>query len=721
MADEYTLLNAYEYTPISLSTINFDLTYTLNNLQNINQENKETLIEGNSLVVSMLDDKMYYNRNTSKSSYQYNNLLFINNEKDIVPLSLNIQNIDSALTINNGEIQLQIDNNTIIDKNNELSAYFANLKISENDIPGIFKVDNNSLIIEDNQVNISYNITEMINDLDDHILDMNNIIDQCSYNLNQIIKNNFKDYPLYNYRYTCNIDQKHNLYYYDDHFNNDIMKMNDNMYYHFIDYYQKYFKVKIRLLYNYSSSHTGDFNAFDENNLNIVIENNSNDTINIDATNYIEYNANKSFIFDTNVTSFEEETKNIYGEIDFMCHFNILNDKLYDYIDNLSETPNHLPFKITFNYYDPNININTYTIASFDLCIDTNYKKDQIHQILYHDYNVGFNYDKIGKIVGICMIPTSNNYSGKSIFMKYFKGEKNYVINRISNDIFNNIDNIFMNNINISNVQHIQLFNNNSIINNSFILYKDINPENSNFINLLYNTKSKFGNNLEYAFNNTYNIYGNGLRKGDCYVPNIYELSIFYQYGFNYYINEIDTFDSSTLRKNNDNINFYSINCGNNSANISENKVGLLKINENGEYVVSGGNNVKTQHQSVSLFKLPDFSVLSSPKYYLQFNENENCELISYSTNNKIDINIKSYNPENQNINFILKYDKTNLNLSPITIKSNNDIYTLSFEILKYDNLLNDIEIYYHDLDNGMNVDDENAMRKLCKLSLKIK
>lgn len=735
---------------VSLSTVNFDLS-------NINEiTNSKSALDDNLLVVAMLDDKMYYDRNVNKSSYQYNSLLFINHEKDIIPLSLNIKDINSPLTIINSEIQTKIDNNTIIDKEKELTSDYNVFNVSDNNKPGIFKVDNDSLIINDDKVTLSYNIADIIDNIDDHINIMDNVITQCSYNLNNIMVK-FKEYPLYDKRYACNIDTSADLYYSDEKTNNDIMKIVDNKHYHHIDYYQHYFKIKIKFTYNYLSGNIGDFNPFNEDNLEVIITDLINDD-QININDFIKFNKNKSYIFNSNTISYDEY--NVIGEVNYICYFNIFNDELYNLLSNLNNIPNHLSFTIDFKYNDPTINIDTYLQTKLDMFIDKLYKKDKIHNILYHDYSVGFNYDKIGSIVGICMIQNCSQYENKPIFMKYFKNDNNYIVNRISNDLLKNdkISEIVSNgeysnqNYNPDDEQNNnsdtliiyskQLRNSDDNYINELITYKETDilddsdmfyNMNSKYINKLYDTKLIYRDYLKYAFNNTYNISGNGLRKGDCYVPCLSELALFFEYGFNYYINKsnnIKKFDSSTLYIDNTGLVYiYTLDYSSTetmSANISKELVGKLTVDEYGQLHESNG---MTTHKSISLFKIPDYSILSGQNYYLEYNEDDNCELISYSTKTSIKINVKSYNNLRNIINsdFIFKYDENSLTITKPTLnKISDNIYQICFDLKKFDKQYYNIDIYFKDYDDGMN-DEEiyvngntSNYRKLCKLSIKI-
>ena len=643
-------------------------------------------------------------------------------------------------------------------------------------------------MMNNDSVTLSYSIADVIDNIDEHITIMNNVIKQCNDSLDKVIVT-FKEYPLFDKKYSCNINQNYNLYYSDETKNNILMfkKNNEIDHYYYIDYNQKYFKVKIKIVYNYLSSNISDFNPFNEDNLTITLEDTTDyptvekmtdNSSEFDLSKYIKYNNNKSYIFNEGVVKFDESTNNIFGEVNYICYFDIVKE-LDNVIKNntIGNVPNCFSFKLNFKYLDHTIGIESSTYANLDLFVDRYQDELQLHQMLYHDYSVGFNYDGIGQQVGICMIPNNNNYKydnnlvNKPIFMKYFNNENNYIINRISDDILKSE--------NIKSIRCSNAYNDgnsgdndklltmpklidSSNIHDNIILYKnfdinsiDVISNNSNWyhmsntpnsINKLFRTKSIYGKYLEYAFNDTYNICGNGLRKGDCYVPCLSELALFYLYGFYPYVNYIEDesyeivnnqkiiqLDSSTLYYdvNTKNIYIYSIDFSNiNNVKVKgKTLVGNLKINEYGQYISNGG---KTIHRSISLFKLPDYSILSGPNYYLTYDKESNYEIINYSIKNNITIYFRLYNKYRSvsNLDFKLYSDDKTITTSLIRInKENGDIYSLSFSITQYTKKYNDIDVYYEDLDESFNTEEviinENSQtqhkyRRLCKLSIKI-
>lgn len=778
---------SYNSFNIELATINFDLSY-IDILKNFKNN-----IDNNLLVVSMLDDKMYYDRNSNKSSYQYNNILYINNDKDIILLSSNINNIDSPLTIIDGEIQIKIDGHSIINENKQLVADYNTFNLANSNTKGIFKVDNESLMLENNKVTLSYSIADVVDNIDDHINIMNSVISQSSYNLEKV-QLVFREYPLYDKKYSCNIDDESTLYYSGQNVNDIEMydrNENTNNFYH-IDYDEKYFKIRIKILYNYMSSNITDYNPFNEKYLNVVIEETtdilSENLFNKDGElytkyylpDYITFNRDKSYIYNEGIISFDQKTNNIYGEINYICYFNINQEAIYNQLNkmNFENNPKFIDFKITINYNDSYINIDSSTFANLEMFINMNKDNLSLHKILYHDYEVGFNYNKIGKQIGICMIPNSEYYEEKPIFLKYIIGENNYTINYISNDIFKNYQNNvikstgnYTNGFDSSNLGN-SIVNQN--INDDIIYYKDIDIEdiNSNisglrhyynnsgnkYVNELYNVNKIYKYYSKYCFNDTYNVFGNGLRKGDCYVPCCDELMLFYKYGFYPYLNYIEDeqydnsdttiFDSSTLYYDNTNWYMYSLFIpknitSTNHVNIKPRKIGLLKIDEYGRYISEG----TTEHISINCFKIPDYSVINNNYYSVIFDEEDNCEVINYSTKNDVYINIKKYKNTRFSLeDFIILYDTDNIEISPLrysTINSKENIYQIKFTINKFKDYMNCFDIYFKDTDEGFNqigiknykelsleeIENINQIgqgntityyRKLCRISTKI-
>jgi len=750
---------SYNSHPIDLGTVNFDLSY----INKLSSNNIKQRLASNMLVVSMLDDKMYYNQNITKSPYQFNNLLYINDNKDIIPLSLNINDINSPLTIDNNKIKVQIDGKTIIDNNKELTCDYNYLTYTNNIDCGLFNVDNESLTIKNDKITLSNNIINIIDNIDDHINIMDNVIQQSVNNLDSV-KDVFKEYQLYDSKYSCNLDQKSNIYYFDSKKNN--IKIIDNQY---IDYNETFFKIKVKIIYNYSSSNVSDFCPFNEKYLNVSIDN-ADTIIDNDITKYIKFNLNKSYIFNENVTQYDEETNNIFGEINYICYFDIdqesMNKNIPEHISS-----NYHPIQITINYNDTFTKINSHVTCNLNVMIDKfNSKKYNLNSLLYHDYNIGFNQDGIGQLVGICLIPNSDkhNIHYKPIFMKYFNNENNYIVNRISDDILknNSLSNIYteglyqdgtdstegenkynLTNIDITNESNIEnevfFYKNidideiNNNIGNNYFYYGDIN-----YVNKMYNVKNIYNGYLKYAFNDTYNTYGNGLRKGDIWAPCLGELILFYLYGFFPYINYISNeaykndeeieLDSSTLytpnKNNKTDIYMYSLNINDiTKPYIKMKRVGNLKINEYGEYVPSEIGT--TIHRSIGLFKLPDFSVLSSINYYLSFDEEDNCEVIDYITNAVVNIKIKDYF-DIFNINkFLIISNDDNVEISSLSYNNlGNQQYNINFTIKSYQNKENNFDLFYKDSDNAFNEEPVknnsgyiNNYRRLCKISVKIK
>ena len=741
ISQKYTSYTSYN---LELSLSDLELSY----LKNINKDK----INNNILIASIFDDKLYYNTNTiDKSSYQYNSLLFVNNEKNIIPLTLNIKNINSALTIDNNEIQFKIDNNTIIENSYKLAVDHSTLSLSGYK-PGLFKPDEESLIIDNNNITLSYNIKDIIDNIDEHIVIMNNVITQCTYNLEDVM-GIFKEYSLYDKKYSCNTNVKYPIYYSDEKINNvkiDYITNSEigNHHKYYIDYYRKYFKLKVKFVYNYQSANLSNFNPFNENNINIKI----NDVIydentNFNIKNFIKYNKNKSYVYNNGINYFDEKTNNVYGEVNYILYFDIDTDSLYNSLNSFINTNNIIVNKsdisIEIIYNDKSINSESNTIIYFELFIDS-YKNNKIHKILYHNYDSGFNFDGIGNIVGICLlddncIKFSQNIN-KPIFLKYFTNENNYIINNVSSNIIEKYPQILSNNkISITNNIRLNFISDLQNYYRNIDILKDLD---TNILSTITNTHNQYKNILKYCFNSTYNIKGNGLRKGDCYIPSIYELFIFYLLGFHYYISyiesDLNTFNlySSTFYKDqSNNINTIGINYNqfishpNNTDITIDQILPLIQINNDGSLVYTPTEN-NFNHISVSLFKLPDISILKGQKYYLAYEEKENCEIVDYITKKDMTIRIKCYNNViNSPRDVISKIhthcinDNIKISINSVT-KVDDNIYDILFDTNEYNNKNNyyDIDIYYKDLDDSFNtfIVDNLIYRRICRISLKI-
>lgn len=717
--------NSYISYLVDLSTINVDASY----FENIVDKN---VIDNNLLVLSMLDEKMYYNTNLDIPKYQYNNIIFINNEKDIIPLTYNIKNIDSSLTLTNDEINIKIDNNTIKEDNKKLISDYTLLNKSTNNTPGLFKIDNDTLIIENDTISLSYTIQDTINDIDDHIDIMSNIINQTSYNLTNVI-GTFKEYMLYDKRYSCNTNIKYPIYYSNNVKNDILMKetierdneqnISDHYYLYYIDYDQKFFDLKIKFVYNYLSPNLMNFNPFNEKYLNIEIsiEGNENDDPKLtQVKNCIKFNINKSYIYNSGVYDFNEESNNVYGHINYICHFSIDNNSLYK-IKDLNDK-----YIITINIYynDTYIKSESSTKVKLILFID-NTKNTIFNKILYHNYDVGFNYDGIGNQIGICFYNSQNQ---KPIFLRYANDGKDLIHNHISNNIFEKYYNDINDTPGLTSVsRNLNNINSNNII-EGFYLYKDKDFKYNSDINII-NIKNKYKDYLKYCFNETYNICGYGLRHGDCYPPSYNELAIIVKYGFDYYIiNDFDYLMSSSISKEENNIRIFGLSKTTNNYGRLSLKVGETIVDFDGNYHDFTNSSININNLKwLSVFKLPDFSILNGDNYYLSYDKESNYEIVDYSTKSIVKIRIKCYNSQfnlkSLNNRFYIYCKDKNVTYSKIDIEEiSKDIYELSFIINTYIDYYNNFDIYYYDSDPSFNTDLFNNVkyRRLCRISVKI-
>ena len=109
-------------------------------------------LQQNSLVLSVYDQHIPKLNNDIKYSYQQNNILFINDNREIIPLFYNIINLNSAFTIDKNKYTIKIDNNTIIEKNNVLCGSYTHIPIIKNHIGGRSSYDGLTLTLYKNQL-----------------------------------------------------------------------------------------------------------------------------------------------------------------------------------------------------------------------------------------------------------------------------------------------------------------------------------------------------------------------------------------------------------------------------------------------------------------------------------------------------------------------------------------------------------------------------------------
>lgn len=390
--------------------IDFSLTtLSLNSLLDINNNEYKNYLNNDSLIFNINPEYTY--------SYLYSNILYIDDNKNIVPLSYNILNKQSAFSINDSyQYNINIDNSTIIEKDKVLIGSYEHIPIARNNFQGRFSYDINSLStktkIIDNYakrlLTINDNIISKIEKLDDFI-DPAYILYKFDYYNSYLYK-----YEYFNKKYSQSIFIHQNP---DDSFsilelniNNILYKDNKkikeikNEQLCIID--NDIFEFDIILSFDYQYESTRNMDYIYYNNL---IDDFISTNLSINS-NVIKYDKDKSFIFDIKKNNFEYNKKTyniiISTQVKYLMHFNIINN------------------------FIQNININISDLFTFSL---NKFQKinslDKIGEILYYDNYNGFNFTENGNPIGVCLYPRN-----------YFSNE-NQIIHKDYNEYYNNNEN----------------------------------------------------------------------------------------------------------------------------------------------------------------------------------------------------------------------------------------------------------------------------------------
>ena len=164
----------YNNIDINISLSFNNLAYTLS-YENSNYPNSKKYLTNNSLLLNVEDDNTIYNvfkKSNKPYSYQLNNLIFIDDEKNMHLLNYNLISTQKSL--------FSIDNNDIINVNilnksnnsyypfQSIFAYNSsnysyiysneqNLDIMSLNKQGLYYIDNNNVILNDNRISIDIN------------------------------------------------------------------------------------------------------------------------------------------------------------------------------------------------------------------------------------------------------------------------------------------------------------------------------------------------------------------------------------------------------------------------------------------------------------------------------------------------------------------------------------------------------------------------------------
>lgn len=458
--------NIYENN--SIIGLNLGLsTLTHKDLLNLNSNE---CLNNNSLIFSCFDPNNTYNMLYEISNYKenYNSLVFINNENKIFPLSFSIVDKNKYFNTYNGVISINIDNNSIIEKYESLCVDIN--KINRTGVyNGTFINDNYNTQINDNVLTIVDKYSKILNKLSSIDTEMSNISKDCLKLIKNVTKlKDFKNINVFNSfiieydksKYPIYRDNKHEekllkQFTYDSE--NDIYVQLESKYTYFPQFYIDKdvhefniilpFKFEYRSKYeindylNYInksfidvniseityrlSGHVNEFYKFFEYPTshgytdlevnNIVSKKN-------DSYSVI-YNKSKSYILDYNIEDCElTENMNIYYGTFYMVLNFTVNE--YSFFKNVR-------IEITPNFM--NLSENLITIPIVLRFANDKIEDVSTYDVIYHDYENGFNFEGKGNRLGMCCI--NNNFFNKEHRRKpLFMSLKNNINAQLNNN-----------------------------------------------------------------------------------------------------------------------------------------------------------------------------------------------------------------------------------------------------------------------------------------------
>ena len=322
--------------------------------------------------------------------------------------------------------------------------------------------------------------------------------------------------------------------------------------------------------------------------------------------------------------------------------------------------------------------------------------------------------DEIEKIaLKFYYINRLNRYkSGSDKFNEYIFGKVQHLnfnkschyIKNIFKELQDNLNYIEVENIN-SSIYDYELYKlkeeNYNIGTN--IYFKDIsgNSDFSSKYQKYFNSKQIL--NTSSCFPEIDEIYGDGLSKGDYYLPNLFEYYVIKKINKNE-----DYFILTTSYTYDDNMDKYNIIGGQLNNEILEDLSHEITKDE--------ADNLYKLPESYAIFKIPDYSLLVSDNYYMYFDEENNYYIIDYFgdyiNGGYLSFNIKkNYSFENVENDLEIKDNNFNtINDNKIDIKANN--------IINIKTNLQEFFICYKDSDPDMNIIN-NEYRILCKVFIK--
>ena len=516
------------------NNINLDVSLSFNNLTyTLLHENNQNIIN-NSILFNLEDTNTLYNifiNNSYQYSYQLNNIIFIDNEKNMHVLNYNLFSKNN-FNIKNNNIELNILDNkniqNIYSYNYENFSYIysddKNLSKLSNIKTGLYKFSDNFTLNDNNKVSLNiskYNYNDN---------DINNLVKNYSYILNYY-NSNIKLFPqttkykkIYYYNNlnllpnTESIYNNFQIYYSDNNVsysidtNIDNTKL-DNSLFNINKYLYKipiingdHFIIDIPIIYEYETFVNKEFDFMnelyevdlDKFKINIILS--SIETTNIN--HYIKFDKSKSYVYDYKPIDIDINNSNkIYNfnkiRISLrVCLYFDVNKKVYDiiykntYAYDLNKFNKHRTyqnniFSNLFNIKIQYLNTINYNISMFIDGSGNMFKK------IYHNYNYGFNFDEHGDCIGLLLFPYKN-YKYKDDKRHKLLAPRVNAENSIENNYTNNV-NLLMNkkdifiNFDEESIDNIFVKNN---ISNRFINYNL-----PNFNKVINHTLSVFGDN----------------------------------------------------------------------------------------------------------------------------------------------------------------------------------------------------------------------------------
>ena len=436
--------NIYENN--SIIGLNLGLsTLTHKDLLNLNSNE---CLNNNSLIFSCFDPNNTYNMLYEISNYKenYNSLVFINNENKIFPLSFSVVDKNKYFNTYNGVISINIDNNSIIEK-------YENLCVDINKINrtgvynGTFINDNYNTQINDNVLTIVDKYSKILNKLSSIDTEMSNISKDCLKLIKNVTKlKDFKNVNVFNSfiieydksKYPIYRDNKHEekllkQFTYDSE--NDTYIQLESKYTYFPQFYIDKdvhefniilpFKFEYRSKYeindylNYInksfidvniseityrlSGHVNEFykifeypisHGYTDSDVNNIVSKKNDSYL-------VIYNKSKSYILDYNIEDCElTENMNIYyGTFYMVLNFTVNEYSLFKNV-RIEITPNFM-----------NLTENLITIPIVLRFVNDKIEDVSTYDVIYHDYENGFNFEGKGNRLGMCCI--NNNFFNK--------------------------------------------------------------------------------------------------------------------------------------------------------------------------------------------------------------------------------------------------------------------------------------------------------------------